>query len=107
MRDHVVAGAQQREQHGVDRAHARGGGQRACSALQFGDRVLQGPDGGVAQPAVRERGAGPGEGRGQVVRVVEGEHVALVDRHAERATAGDVGDGRVDGLALGVPRPGG
>lgn len=102
--DHVVPGAEQREQHGVDRAHPGGGRQRAAAALQPGHRVLQRTDRRIAQPVVEEGPVGPREGLRQRVAVGEREDVALMDRHAQRPASGHLRHGRVDDPALG-PQP--
>src|SRR4029450_10644182 len=98
--DHVVAGPGQRQQHGGDGPHARGGGQALGGALQVGDGRLQGGGGRVLVAGVDIAPAGLAQGVGVVLGVVEDEGRGLPDRG---------GQGRLgrQGGAGGVGRAGG
>ena len=98
--DHVVAGPGQRQQHGGDGPHARGGGQALGGALQVGDGRLQGGGGRVLVAGVDVALAGLAQGVGVVLGVVEDEGRGLPDRG---------GQGRLGrhGEAAGVDRAGG
>jgi len=102
LRDDVVAGAEQGEQHRVDGAHAGTGRDRRRAPFQVGDRVLQRAGGGVPVPAVGEPGVGIGEGRRARLRVGESERRGLVDRDADRAGAVQLGGGGMNGAGFQV-----
>ena len=98
--DHVVAGPGQRQQHGGDGAHARGGGQALGRALQVGDGRLQGGGGRVLVAGVDVALPRLAQGVGVVLGVVEDEGRGLPDRGGQRRL------GR-QGQAAGVDRAGG
>ena len=100
--DDVIARAQRGQQHGVDRAHARAGGQRGRAAFEVGGRGLESLRGRIRIAAVGEPGGGIVQGPRAGGHVVEGEYRGLVDRDADRAGAVQVGGTGVDRAGLQV-----
>ena len=52
--EHLVTGRDEREEGGGDGGKTRGGEQRGVAALELGDRLLQRPDRGRAEPSIGE-----------------------------------------------------
>ena len=94
----VVAGAQQREEHGRDRAHAGGKQQRALGAFEVREALLGGGDGRVPLALVERAGRALLLRLDHVVEAVERERGAVHDGRAH--LAGVLGVRAVDGVRL-------